>query len=274
MQRAAGTGRLMVSDHAGRPAIARLYQEGCAKLRFPKVRGNGPLEAVMINTAGGLTGGDRMRWQFDVASGAALSVTAQACERIYKSTGGDSHVRTNIVVGAGGHIAWLPQETILFDRAALDRRLDIDLAGGATALIVEPMLFGRSAMGEDVRHAAVRDRWRIRVDGRLVHAEDFVMHGAVASDLARGAIAGGAGAMATVAMIGPDVERLLEPVRAVLSLPVEGMGEAGASVWRVAGTGKLLARLTAEKGFGLRQRLVPLIALLNGQAGLPKIWTS
>ena len=48
---------------------------------------------------------------------------------------------------------------------------------------------------------------------------------------------------------------------------------ARASAWTVAGSGKLLARLTAEDSYELRKRLIPLIELLNGRAGLPKVWT-
>ncbi|TIU63331.1 MAG: urease accessory protein UreD, partial [Mesorhizobium sp.] len=47
----------------------------------------------------------------------------------------------------------------------------------------------------------------------------------------------------------------------------------GASFWSVGRSGKLLARLTAGDGYQLRKRLVPLVELLNGRAGLPKLWS-
>ena len=73
--------------------------------------------------------------------------------------------------------------------------------------------------------------------------------------------------MATVLLLSAEPEHHLDAVRAIL-------GEAGgASVWEVAGSGKLLARMVAEDGYMLRRRLIPLIGLLNGQAGLPKVWS-
>ena len=63
----------------------------------------------------------------------------------------------------------------MFDRAAFARRLDVDLAQGAEALIAEATVFGRSAMGERVERGIFRDRWRVSVAGRLVHAEEFAV---------------------------------------------------------------------------------------------------
>ena len=84
---------------------------------------------------------------------------------------------------------------------------------------------------------------------------------------------GGATAIATVLLIAPDAEQRLEAVRAIVG-PL-----GGASFWTLSGAagemnGKLLARLVANDGYDLRQRLVPLLGLLNGQAGLPKVWST
>ncbi len=85
--------------------------------------------------------------------------------------------------------------------------------------------------------------------------------------LARPALGGGAAAIATVLHISADAEDRLAAARAII-------GEAGgASFWQVGGTGKLLARLFAADGYALRTRLMPLLALLNGRAGLPKLWS-
>ncbi len=81
------------------------------------------------------------------------------------------------------------------------------------------------------------------------------------------AVAGGAAAIATVLLVSPDAEGLLPEAREIVG------EEGGASFWTVGGTGKLLARLVAGDGYGLRKRLAPLVGLLNGQAGLPKVWT-
>ena len=270
-QRVKGEGGLDVGMVDGRTRIRKLYQQGAAKIRLPE-KLEGPLEAVLINTAGGMTGGDRLDWSFGIGASASGVFTTQACEKAYRSSHGEAHIRTRIEVAAGGHLAWLPQETILYDQSALSRRLDIDLAPGATALVVESAIFGRRAMGETVRSARYRDAWRIRGGGRMLHAENLAFSGDVATALGRAAIAGGASALATVLFVSPDAGDHLDAVRALL-------GDSGsASVWSLAGdheaqNGKLLARLVAKDGYDLRRRLVPVLELLNGRASLPKVWS-
>lgn len=194
-QRAVGHGAIQVEWRHGRSRIARLFQEGCAKIRMPRVTRN-PFEAILINTAGGLTGGDRLNWTVRACEGTSAVITTQACERIYRSPESAAVVETRLTAEKGTHLAWLPQETILFDRSALSRRLDVDMDGSATVLLVEAVVFGRQAMGEIVTEARFHDRWRVRVDGQPIHAEDFRLGPDLGTQLARAAIAGGQRALA------------------------------------------------------------------------------
>ena len=265
-QRVDARGALSVRRRVGRTRIERLFQEGAAKIRLPQGAGD-PLEAVLINTAGGMTGGDRLSWSISVGDGAHAMLTTQACEKIYRSAGGGATSTIAIDVGAEASLAWLPQETILFDGSAFRRTIEADFAPGARGLMVESALFGRLSMGETVGRALFADRWRIRCGGRLIHAEDFAIGPDVADRLAARAATGGAPAIATVLALRDDAGDLLEPARAII-----GDG-GGASAWRIGETGKFLARLIAEDGYGLRKRLVPLLRMLNGAAGLPKVWS-
>lgn len=266
LQRVAARGRLTVRHVDGRSRIAELYQEGAAKIRMP-ARAADPLEAVLINTAGGLTGGDRIAWEIAVGEGAAASITTQACEKIYRASTGFAEVSCEMSVGDGGWLAWLPQETILFDRSALRRRLTVELATGAQALIVEATIFGRRAMGETVDVAEFRDLWKVRRQGKLVHGEAFAIGPEVAATLGGSAVTAGASALATVLLVSDRASTHLDAVRDII-------GEhGGASAWQVAGSGKLLARIYAEESYWLRKRLVPVIELLNERAGLPKLWS-
>ncbi|TIT97926.1 MAG: urease accessory protein UreD, partial [Mesorhizobium sp.] len=106
-QRVAGRGRLFCGKSRGRTRLQRLYQDGSAKIRMPAVQGD-PLEAVLINTAGGLTGGDRLGWEIEVGEGASASITTQACEKIYRAASDRAETKVSLTVGAGGSIAWLP----------------------------------------------------------------------------------------------------------------------------------------------------------------------
>ncbi|ODT06155.1 MAG: urease accessory protein UreD [Mesorhizobium sp. SCN 65-20] len=265
-QRVAATGRIEVEQRAGRSRLSGLFQEGAAKIRLPDT-GSDPLEAVLINMAGGLTGGDRIAWEATVGADARASLTTQACEKVYRALAGSAQVDVRLTIGEGGFLGWLPQETIVFDRAAFSRRLDVELAADAEALIVEATIFGRSAMGERAANGMFHDRWRIRREGRLIHAEDFAVGPDIEATLSRPASTGGRIAFATLLLVSERGEHLLEAARTIIG------DNGGASFWTVGETGKLLARLYAEDGYTLRKRLMPLVALLNGQAGLPRLWS-
>jgi urease accessory protein len=265
-QRAAGTARLACRRLGERTRLDRLYQEGSAKIRIP-AGGRGPLEAILINTSGGMTGGDRLDWRIEAGAGADVIVTSQACEKIYRAESARADVSVRLSVGQAGRIAWLPQETIVFDRADFSRRLEADIAPGAELLVLEATLFGRLAMGETVVNGLFRDSWRIRQGGAPIHAEEMRIGPSITETLARPATANGAAAVATALLVSPRAETLLDGARAILG------DHGGASFWTVGETGKLLARLHAEDGYRLRQRLAPLVRLLNGEAGLPKSWS-
>lgn len=260
LQRASGEARLDMACRDGRTVLRRLYQEGAAKIRLPQASDR--CEAVLINTSGGLTGGDRLAWTIDVAAKAHLCVTTQAAEKLYRSPGLQrATVDAKIALGAGARLDWLPQETILFDGSALRRTITADLAGNAALLMVEAMIFGRTAMGETVRSALFSDRWRIRREGKLIHAEDLRFAGDMAALLGRTAIAGGARALATVAFFSPEAEALIDPFRRQHS-------NAAASAFN----GKFLARFAAVDGYSLRKSLVPALEFLCAGQALPKLW--
>jgi urease accessory protein len=263
-QRARGVGRIHSQTRDGRTRLLSLYQEGCAKIRLPHTHAD-HLEAVLINTAGGLTGGDHVVWETQVAPGAHLVLTTQACERVYRSLGPAAEVRSRLHVGAGAHLDWLPQETILFEDGNLDRALEVELAEGATLLAIEAVLLGRDAMGEAARRARLADRWRIRRNGRLIHAEATQLSGA---DLERDGFSTleGANAFATILSIGPDAERKRDQLRNLFPrearVGISAIGE------------RLVLRAFASGGLALRRLIVPAIAMLTPSGALPRLWSS
>src|SRR5262249_38054607 len=149
---------------------ARVREEGSLRVRCP-----GPpadeLEAVIVNTAGGIAGGDRFALEGTVEQGARLTGTTAAAEKGYRTVEPADNLAVRLEVGAGGALTWLPQETILFDRARLERAIEIDLKGDARLILAEAVVFGRTGMGEAVDDAFLFDRWRLRRDGALLHAE-------------------------------------------------------------------------------------------------------
>ncbi|MCA1494265.1 urease accessory protein UreD [Sinorhizobium alkalisoli] len=267
-QRAWGKGRLIAKFQGGRTRIAELYQEGCAKLRLPKTF-DGTMEAVLINSSGGVTGGDRLNWAFEAGEGTSLTLATQACEKIYKASAGTAEIETRLSVSAGARIDWLPQETILFDRASLSRVLEVDLASDAVLLAVEAVLLGRKAMGETVHTGLFRDRWRVSSGGKLIHAENLTLADEIARLAARPPVLGGAAAFATLLYVAPDSEAMLSKLRAALA----AVAWAGVSHHRVGGRDKVVARMVAADGYELRKILVPLISHLRKDASVPKVWT-
>lgn len=270
LQRAVGELAVAVKARAGDTAIDTLRQAGCLKARFPKPQTPGWLEPVMLNTGGGVAGGDRLDVRIDAAAGTRLTVAAQAAERFYRALEGDtpSRVRTALTAGAGAVLEWLPQEAILFDRCALDRRLSVDLSGDAVFLGVETLVFGRAAMGETVRRGWLRDLIQIRRDGVLLLHDPILLDGAIADHLARPALGGGASVVATLVQAGGAAEALLAPVRAALEAMAAPGVEVGVSAWN----GLLVARLLGRDSAAVRRAIVAALGVLRGDRPLPRVW--
>jgi urease accessory protein len=261
--RATGDIALTVSAAGGTSRRSRVHEAGSLRVRFPNTHDAGALEAVIVNTAGGMTGGDRFAVRVDVEAGARLTVTTAAAEKIYRSLGPDTDIGVRLAVEGGAALAWLPQETILFDRARLHRTIDIDLAVGGCLLAAEAIVFGRSAMGETVADGSLFERWRVRVDGALVFAETIRLDGAITRRLAETAIAKEGTAVASVLKI-PGNDDMVAAVRAMQQSFV---GEVGVSTWN----GMAVARLVARDGGALRHDLACVLTAWNN-APLPRLW--
>jgi urease accessory protein len=260
--RAVGRIALAVEARAGVTRRSRVGEEGSLRVRCPGPPGD-ELEAVIVNTAGGVAGGDRFTLDVDVAAGARLIVTTAAAEKVYRTLEPAATIDVKLAVGAGGALAWLPQETILFDRARLERSIEVDLAEGAELLLAEAVVFGRAGMGEALDDSSLFDRWRLRRDGALIHAEAVRLDGAVAAKLATPAVAKGGIAIATVLVV-PGGEELAAAVRAFGG---EFRGEVGVSAWN----GFAVARLCAADGAALRHDLVTVLTAVRKKA-LPRLW--
>jgi urease accessory protein len=268
-QRARGAGRLVTKAFGGWTRLAEFYQEGCAKIRLPETF-SPEMEAILINTSGGLTGGDVIEWSVAAAASTRLSVTTQANEKIYKASSGTASVSTHVTVGEDASVHWLPQETILFDQSSLTRRLDVDLSERSEFLAVEAVLLGRKAMGEAVANGFFRDRWRVRRGGQLIHAEEMKFEGEIEQLSQAAAVLSGQVAFATLFYTGPLAEVLFPKLRQCLDGTPGGasLWTGGASHWN----GKLIARLVAPTGFDLRKILTPAISVLRNGAPVPKVW--
>jgi urease accessory protein len=257
--RARGRVALVVAAAQGVTRRADVAEQGPLRVRFPRPL-SPRLEAVLVNTAGGIAGGDRLSVDVAVGAGARLTLTSTAAEKVYRALGPEAEIDVRLEVGAQGQLAWLPQETILFDRARLVRRIDVELARDASLVLCEAVVFGRAAMGEAVNEGFLLDRWRVRRNGRLAFADALRLDGAIAQKLARPAIAAGGAALATVLIVPAD-EGMVSTLRGL-----EARGEVAASAWN----GIALARLVARDGAALRHDLVALLTALGQEPA--RLW--
>jgi urease accessory protein len=266
-QRSDGRVHLRVAQIGSETRVLDIAESGPLRVRLPRGPA-GPCEAVLLNSAGGIACGDSFSVSVAVGPGGSVVLTTTAAEKIYRSDGPRTTVGTRIAVAPGGHLAFLPQETILFDGVNLHRSLDVDLAGDAGFLAFEAVTFGRVARAERITEGRFHDHWRIRRDGRLVYADSVRLDGAVSDILARAAIGGRARAMATLIDAAPGAEARLEEMRSLLNAatPPEGVA-AAASAWN----DHLVVRFLGEDPAALRRLAGDVLVGYRG-VPLPRVW--
>ena len=260
--RAVGSVAFDVHQVEGVTRRRHVHESGSLRVRFPSPEAQG-LSAVFVNTAGGITGGDRFDIDIATGDGSRLTVTTAAAEKIYRAQGPAAEINIALKAAANSHLAWLPQETILFDQVRVSRRIDIDLAESASLLLCEIVVFGRAAMGEKMLTGDFADRWRVRRGGKLIFAETVRLDGDVGNKLARPAIAKGGVAIGTALMV-PGDEALVERIREVSE---SFGGEVGISAWN----GFAMARFCAQDAARLRADMMAVLGRASGLA-LPRLW--
>jgi urease accessory protein len=260
--RARGAVRFDVRCEDGITRRGRLHESGSLRVRFPSPEDDG-LAAVFINTAGGVAGGDRFDIAISAGEGARLTLTTAAAEKVYRAPGAAARLDISLKAADRAHLAWLPQETILFDRAKVVRRIDIDLAADASLLLCEIVVFGRAAMGEHMGQGEFVDCWRLRRGGRLVFAETVRLDGDIGAKLAKPSVAKGGVAIGTALIVPGDeatVERISEAAESF-------GGEVGISAWN----GFAMARFCAQDAARLRADMMTVLGRAS-PSPLPRLW--
>jgi urease accessory protein len=259
--------RVRFERRAGATALADLHQKPPLRMLFPYADDPLPL-AICANTAGGLVGGDRARTEIEAGPDTAVTITAQAAEKVYRSLGADTVIENRLVARQGAWLEWLPQETIIFDRARLRRAMRIDLEENARVLAGELLVFGRIARGETVTRGLVRDAWEIRQADKLLWADALHLDGDIGAVLTDPSCFAGARAYATMIYVGADAAGLLAPLR-------EHGLEAGGAATCIGPL--LIARWLSADPVAVRGGFGKAWSFLRQQArglpaALPRIW--
>jgi urease accessory protein len=238
---------------------------------FPQVGNEGFHEAVLINTAGGVAGGDRLDTAVTALADAHITLTSQAAERIYRALDEPSRISTTLIVANSAKLSWCPQETLVFNRARMKRQTRIAVSSGAELLALEWIVLGRAAHGETVVSGEVIDSWRVEKDGRLVWADCLRITDDVFPHVGRNALLADCSAVATLVYFGTDLEKRLECLRDwAASLTCD------AAATMVGGL--IVVRFAAPVAYTLRAGLCSVLQQFNHAFGpgpfrVPKMWS-
>jgi urease accessory protein len=260
--RVRGGVRAVFRQRQGLTALSDCEERDGYRIRFPRsVYG---CEGVIINTGGGVAGGDRVTHAVTIEGGASATLTTQAAERIYRSQGSAAEIDVVLTLGEGASLAWLPQETILFSQANLTRRLEIEMAASASLLMAEITVFGRKEMGETITQGRYADRWRVRRGGTLAFAESIRFEGDLDAGLKRPVVGNGARVAATILYVAPAAEDKLQPIRHAIAAATSRIA---ASAWN----GLLCVRCLGPELEAVRHDISLAISALRRQP-MPRVW--
>jgi urease accessory protein len=272
-QRVDGLARIRFKKAAdGRTTLGELYQRAPCRLLFPNTEPGEPLQAVLLTTSGGLTGGDRTRVEIEMDAQTSATVTTQAAEKLYRALpdSDDTRIEVDIRVGEGAWAEWLAQETIFFEAAKLRRSLVADVAPQGRLLAVESLVLGRTAMGERVCNGRLHDAWRLSRNSRLIWADALHLDGDIRKLLHAPFGFGTAVACSTVIYVAPDAHALVSGLRQLIAryeLPATA----------TALDGFLVIRMLAENAARLREAVMHVSAAIRARAGglparMPRVW--
>ena len=248
-----------------------VYQKSPIRVLFPRTADSQVPEAVLVNTSGGVAGGDRLESSVTALDGASITVTTQAAEKVYRALNESAHITTTLKARDTAKLAWLPQETIVFNRARVRRQTEIDVSPGSQALVLEWLVLGRAAHGEKISGGSIIDSWRVRKDGRLVWADTFRANDEVFAHLSRRALLSDCVAIATLLYVGPELEAQLRFIRDKAALL-----ECHCRATLI--NGLIVARFAAKSSCDLKFALHSLLSQFGNQLApgpfhVPKMWS-
>lgn len=271
LERSRAVGRVVFDRPGNGTRVANIYEKFPTRIMLPQIAGDAAREAVVVNAAGGITGGDRFELEIVALHDAHVVMTSQAAEKIYRALNEPARVTTRLKTSETAKLAWLPQETIVFDKARISRQTEVEFHSGSEFMALEWLVLGRAAHGEEIGSGYIRDSWLIKRDGRLIWADSFLLTDSTFVHLTRKALLSDRKAIGTLIYFGPELDRRLEALREVAQSQ-----ECDCAVTMVSGL--IVIRLAARDGFGLKVALICVLQHFEREYGpgpfrVPKMWS-
>ena len=271
LERARGAGRVMFDGGKNGARVVDIYEKFPTRIMFPVVSDDSAREAVLVNAAGGLTGGDQFDLDISAVGDARVVVTTQAAEKVYRALTEPARVATRLKARDTAKVAWLPQETIVFNQARIFRQIEVDLHSGTELMALEWLVLGRAAHGEEIRAGYIRDSWLVRRDGRLIWADSFLATESTFPHLTRKALLSDRRSIGTLIYFGPNLDRRLDKIREIARSQY-----CDSAVTMVGGL--IIVRFAARVSSGLRIALTHMLQHFAHELGpgpfrVPKMWS-
>lgn len=237
------------------------------KPHYPE--GDSICHAIIVHPPGGIAGGDELELTARLGPGCGALLTTPGATKWYRSAAAWARQKITFTVGAGASLEWLPQETIVFDGALADARLDVEIIGDGTFIGWEILCLGRTGSAERFSRGEWRARTMIERDAKPLRFEQARLTGndrALESPAVMDRVPVVATLLAASAKLTPS---LLAACRGIA--PISGQGAVtllpGLLVARY-----LSASSEAAKGY-FTQLWQVLRPTLIGQPGIePRIW--
>lgn len=232
--------------------------------------GNAVCHNIILHTAGGIVGGDRLSLDIQLQPQAQALLTTASAGKIYRTNGLTATQKTRVEVLAGACLEWLPQETIVFDQALYRQEMHVELAPGATWLGWEITRFGRTARGEQFLQGDWRSHTEIWQEGRPLWIDRQWLPGSEASFYGTHGLAG-CPIVGSFAFVGQVVDAAL--VEKARSLWTGMAGEIGVTRLQSG----LLCRYRGHSTAMVRQWFVEVwqlirLLFLGRSSCVPRVW--
>ncbi|MBY4595693.1 urease accessory protein UreD [bacterium BD-1] len=147
-------------------------------LRSLYPEGPGICHNVLVHPPGGLVGGDVLDIAVQVGEGAHALVTTPGATRFYRSNGHQALQRTQLNLGAGARLEWLPLEAIAYKACDAANQVEFTLAEGAQLLAWDVTALGLPMADQHFDQGLLTQHleWPgVFLEHGTIHAEDKLL---------------------------------------------------------------------------------------------------